>query len=137
MVVPFVINVRHDLRFPSIPREDVRTATDYVAANRQKNDIIVVNSSASYAFGYYWPIGRPTWLPAPETATEFRMSFPHQPTIVFALDRTPSAVKVAVVKATALARKTPGARIWLVRMLESGVYTDRSQVPGAELNVEC
>jgi hypothetical protein len=112
----FLNNVRHDFRKATIPQEDVRTATAYVAAHRKAIDIIIVSASASEGFSYYWPIGTPAWHPSHATATGFQTSFPDQPHIVVAPDRLAQGVKAAMINATTLARRTPGARIWLVRM---------------------
>jgi hypothetical protein len=112
----FAINVRHDIRQHSIPPEDVRTPTKYVAANRQAGDIVLVSGPASEGFSYYWPIGRPVWHPSDAAATHFQTGFPDQHDIVLAADRDQVTVQAILDRALAQAGTRPDSRIWLVRM---------------------
>jgi hypothetical protein len=112
----FAVNNRQDLRARTIPNEDVRTATAYVAANRHPDDVILVSGPASEGFSYYWPHGVPIWHPTTWNATRFQTGFPQQPEIVVAVGRDAPGVRAALAKAVTKAAGTPGARIWLVRM---------------------
>ncbi len=112
----FVVNVQGGLRSHDIPPEDVRTATRYVFTHRHPGDVVLVSASASEGFSYYWPVGRPVWHRDPAVATNFQTTFPDQPGIIVAADRSPGGIQDATVAAVRQARRHSGARIWLVRM---------------------
>lgn len=116
VVAAFFATVIPDLRARSIPVEDVRTPTAYVAAHRAPLDVILLSSPTSWGFGYYWPVGRPGWRASATNGTGFQTTFPGQPRIVVATDRTRPAIASAVRRALRLAADRPGARVWLVRM---------------------
>ena len=111
----FVVNVRHDIRERSIIVENIRASTDYVAAYRHPNDIVLVDATASYGFSYYWPFGHPTWRPSVSYATGFQTWFPDQPQIIVATNRDSSGIVAALADAERAAAASPGARIWIVR----------------------
>lgn len=132
--------VRGDLRAHSIPAEDLRTPTRYIAAHRQRGDIIVVATLSSWGFAYYWtgaPDGGGT--PATEDVTinlqGFVTVFPDQPNIFVALDRTRPAVdKVMGDAAAAAARAGASARIWVIHVHNTGgelrAYSAAAQANG-------
>jgi len=112
----FVVNVRHDIRERSIGVENIRSSTDYVAAHRHPNDIVLVDATANYGFGYYWPVGHPIWRPSTSFATGFQIWFPDQPQIIVANNRDYSGIVTGLADAMrAAAAATPGAKIWIVR----------------------
>ncbi len=111
----FAVNVHTDIRRRSIPREDVRTATAYVAAHRNANDVILISSPTSWGFTYYWPYGTASWRHSAKIASGFQTWYPQDPRIVVATDRTKSSIATAVDAARAAAL-AGGGRIWLVRM---------------------
>jgi hypothetical protein len=111
----FVVNVRHDIRERSIIVENIRASTDYVAAHRAPNDIVLVDATASYGFSYYWPVGHPTWRPSTSYATGFQTWFPEQPQIIVATNRDNSGIVTGLADAMRAAAASPGARIWIVR----------------------
>ena len=111
----FVVNVHHDIRERSIIVENIRASTDYVAAHRKPNDIVLVDATASYGFSYYWPVGHPTWRPSTSYATGFQTFFPDQPQIIVGTNRDNSGIVTALAEAMRAAAASPGARIWLVR----------------------
>ena len=67
--------------------EDVRAQTAYVAHHMQPKDIVIVNSSGSFGFAYYWPRDR---VSASRTATGagFVMDV-HNPNVILARDTNP------------------------------------------------
>jgi hypothetical protein len=111
----FVVNINSYVRIHQIPFEDVRTPVAYVVAHRQPKDIIIVSTYGNYGFGYYWPLGTPSWHPNKQIAMGYQVSMPGQPEIIFAKDRTLPEVRKAMNAGLAAAAKSPGARIWLVR----------------------
>jgi len=103
------------LRSHTIPDEDVRGQTRYVAAHAARSDVIVVNLSSNWGFAYYWPFGRPSRRPNAVVAQGYEAYFPGQPRIVVARDRDDGDVNDALSDALALARQRSSTRIWLVR----------------------
>ncbi|MGX7680270.1 hypothetical protein ACSMXN_15360 [Jatrophihabitans sp. DSM 45814] len=111
----FAINVRGDIRVHSIPREDVRTPTQYAANHVQPSDVVLVNLSGNWGFAYYWPDDNVGWQPSKVVATDFLAGLPDDSRVIFAADRTKPAVDSAVARAVTEAASRPGARIWIVR----------------------
>jgi hypothetical protein len=56
-VALFVAGTRPKFDKLGIPNEPAREQAQYVAAHRTPNDVVLVNSSGSYGFSYYWPDG--------------------------------------------------------------------------------
>lgn len=118
--------VRGHLRAHSIPAEDLRTPTRYIAAHHQPGDIIVVATLSSWGFAYYWT-GAPGGGGAPATiATNINLQgfltiFPDQPNILVAADRAAPAVDKVMADATAAATKAGApARIWVIHVHNTG-----------------
>ncbi len=103
------------LRSHTIPDEDVRGQTRYVAAHADQSDVIVVNLSSNWDFAYYWPVGRPSRRQDAAVAQGYEAYFPNQPRIVVARDRDDGDVDDALSQALTLARQRSSTRIWLVR----------------------
>lgn len=53
----FAIGVAPTVHYFGIPNEDIRGQTRYVAAHIGANDVVIVNSLASWGLAYYWPHG--------------------------------------------------------------------------------
>ncbi len=107
--------VRSEFRSKSIPVEDVRAPTRYIAAHRKPTDVIVMNMNSNWGFAYYWSKGTPAIEPAASNLQGFVTVFPDQPEILVATDRTPAAVDAVLNRAMADAAKLgAGGRIWVV-----------------------
>lgn len=111
----FVGNVHDNIRRRSLPAEDLRTPTAYLAAHQQPGDIIVVNGSSSWGFAYYWEKGTPALKPTTTNLQRFQTVFPDQPNILVAESAAVPAVDAVMNKAIAAAARTgPKARIWII-----------------------
>jgi hypothetical protein len=103
------------VRIHSIPAEDEKTQTLYVAGHTGPNDVILVNLSSNWGFAYYWPHGQPARRKDPYVAQEYEAYFPGQPRIVVAFNRSDSAVAAALAQAVAQSKKRSCSPIWLIR----------------------
>ena len=103
------------VRIHSIPAEDERAQTLYVADHARPGDVILVNLSSNWGFAYYWPHGRPARRQDPYVAQEYEAYFPDQPRIVVAFNRSNSAVAAALSQALAQSRQRSCSPIWLIR----------------------
>ncbi len=96
-----------------VPHEDVRTQVVYVAHHMRPNDVVIVNSSATYGFAYYWR-GDSVSAAAKKGAIGFVMEVAN-PNVIFARERGPHAVFATLRGAIALQRQLgPGSRIFIV-----------------------
>lgn len=100
----------------SIAIEDIRSATEYVAAHRSPNDVIVVSSTAGYGFAFYWR-QEPLRLLAPTGNTVgWQVSLPTAPGVVFIPSRDAHGIRRGLDTAMGLAnQRGPDTRIWLIR----------------------
>jgi hypothetical protein len=117
LVVAFVGNapVRSNVRAHSIPAEDLRTSTAYVAAHTRPGDTVVVSSLSSWGFAFYWPTGAPAIEPVTSNLQRFVTVFPDQPNILVARDGTTAGVRDVMAQARARATGPDGnRRIWLI-----------------------
>jgi hypothetical protein len=114
-VAAFTVGAWPYIRSHTIPNEDVRDQTRYVAEHDAPSDVIVVNLSSNWGFAYYWPVGQPSQRPDSVVAQGYEAYFPDQSRIVVARDRVPASIDVAVTRAVALARQRSSSRIWLIR----------------------
>ena len=103
------------VRIHSIPAEDERAQTLYVADHARPSDVILVNLSSNWGFAYYWPHGQPSRREDPYVAQEYEAYFPDQPRIVVAFNRSTSAVAAALSQAVAQSRQRSCSPIWLIR----------------------
>jgi hypothetical protein len=115
----FAVNAEPFVRSHPLPNEDERQQTSYVAAHAASHDVILVNTSTSYGFAYYWPVGQPARRTDRNVAQQYEPYFPDQPRIVVALSGKPAAVAAAVSQAVRQAVDLSCARIWLIRTHES------------------
>jgi hypothetical protein len=113
LLVGFGVGARPHIRQLNIPGEDVRVTTQYVAAHASPRDVIVVNSSGTWGFAYYWPRGSIRGRPYPQLV--FR-AYNSAVDPIYAPDRTYPAV-LATLRAALAAQhhNGPGSRIYLVR----------------------
>jgi hypothetical protein len=111
----FVANASGGVRAHTIPTENVRDQASYVAAHAAPGDVILVNLNSNWGFAYYWPHGHPARTPSSAVLQDYVATFPDQPNVVIARDRSPAAITRVWRRAVALVRRHPGARIWLIR----------------------
>jgi len=102
---------------PGQPGEDVRAQVGHLARYRRPGDVVLVNMSGQYGFGWYWPGPAPRFVPgATGLAIGWRLRYPDGDRIVIAAGRDPASVAQALRSADELARGPGGTgRIWLVR----------------------
>jgi hypothetical protein len=103
------------VRSQLLPLEDVRDQAHYVFRHAAPNDVILVNASSNWGFGYYWPAGRPATRPDASNLQGYEAYFPGQPRIIVARDREPAGIAAALGQALSRARRGDCTRIWLVR----------------------
>jgi len=113
----FVAGGFHDVRAHTIPweRENIRAQTQFVAAHRAPDDVILVNVTSSWGFAYYWnhePLAR---RPSENVDTGFLTVFPTQRQIIVASGRKLKDVRAALQRALAAAKRTNAAHIWIVK----------------------
>ncbi len=114
----FLSNARPFLRNESIPLEDVRSQVDYLAPRWRPRDIVLVNYTARYAFGVYWPHANSTFSSdfTGQNPNGFLTKVTNIPNLVYAMGRHDRHTPPAVAQAIALWRRGPhSARIWLIR----------------------
>jgi hypothetical protein len=103
------------VRNHSIPNEDERAQTLYVAGHARPSDVILVNLNSNWGFAYYWPFGQPSRRTDPNVVQDYEAYFPGQPRIVVAFNRTGSAVAAALSQAVTESRQRSCSPIWLIR----------------------
>lgn len=114
-LVVFAVGAQPYLRSHSIPNEDVRDQTVYVAARAAPSDVILVSLASNWGFAYYWPTGQPAHRFTTADMQRYVAYFPDQPRIVVANARSRAGVAHALSQALARAPQHGCARIWLVR----------------------
>jgi hypothetical protein len=111
----FAVGAAPYVRMHSIPNEDERAQTLYVAAHARPSDVILVNMNTNWGFAYYWPVGQPSRRPDPNVVQGYEAYFPSQPRIVVAFNRNDSAVAAALSQAVTESRQRSCSPIWLIR----------------------
>jgi hypothetical protein len=114
-LVAFAIGAQPYLRNHTIPDEDVRGQTLYVAAHAAPHDVILVSLASNWGFAYYWATGQPARRFTSADMQQYVAYFPDQPRIVVASARDQAGVDAALSQALAKARQHRCARIWLIR----------------------
>jgi hypothetical protein len=112
--VVYVSNVHSFIDAHNIPAEDIRSQVEYITAHRQPGDVVLVNLSGNWGFGYYWTPNSPSYRRSDAVVQGYVVDYPASDGIVIATDRTAVAVQQALAKATGLASRRHG-RIWLIR----------------------
>ena len=115
-IAAFVAGAFHDVNAHPLIVENLRSQSEYVAAHRAPDDVILVNLNGNWSFGFYWRHGRLSRTPNSAVLQGYVTAFPTQPQIVVAQDRNRAGVRDALTRAWDMAERTPGARIWLVRI---------------------
>jgi hypothetical protein len=111
----FAVNAAPFVRSHMLPSEYERQQTDYVAAHAAPDDVILVNTSTSWGFAYYWPIGQPARRTDHYVAQQYEAYFPGQPRIVVALNGANGGVAPALAQAVRESELRSCSKIWLVR----------------------
>ncbi|HVB27043.1 MAG TPA: hypothetical protein VNE21_03920 [Mycobacteriales bacterium] len=105
----------------SLPAEDVRAQVRYVEAHRAPGDVVLMNLSANWGFGYYWRGAGPSLTPDSVVAQGYIVDYPVRDGIIVSRDRTAAAIGAALSEARSLAAARPGGhRIWLVLSHDAG-----------------
>jgi hypothetical protein len=93
--------------------ENARAQVELLRNLRRPGDAVVVGSLAAYPFAYYWP-QQPMFTPAPPTTTiRFQITYPGDPTLVVARQRSLASVQEA------MDRLPPGTRrVWILLLHE-------------------
>jgi hypothetical protein len=122
-----------------LPNEDVRSQTDYVSRNIGPGDVVLVSSSSSYGFAYYWRDGEVVLEKKP-VGPGFLLSYPADDDIVIAADRRLEEVEPALRAAVDRAEQGSG-RIWLVRThmvpYERKAWADAAAALGLTVDLVC
>jgi hypothetical protein len=111
----FVFGAGPYVRIHSIPNEDERSQTLYVAAHASPSDVILVNLNSNWGFAYYWPVGKPARRTDPNVVQDYEAYFPQQPRIVVAYSRVYPGVAAALSQAVKESRQRSCSPIWLIR----------------------
>ena len=111
----FAVGAAPYVRIHSIPNEDERAQTLYVAAHARPSDVILVNLNSNWGFAYYWPVGKPARRADPNVVQDYEAYFPGQPRIIVAYSRVDSGVAVALSQAVKESKQRSCSPIWLIR----------------------
>ena len=111
----FVAGNAHYARAHTIPDQNVRAQSDFVATHRGPSDVILVNLGSNWGFGYYWRQDRMSRTHDPNVLQGYVVAFPDQPRIVVAAKRDAAGVRAALTTAAIRARRLGAGRIWLIR----------------------
>ena len=114
-VTAFTVGAAPYVRAHSIPNEDERGQTLYVAAHARPSDVILVNLNSNWGFAYYWPVGKPSRRTDPNVVQDYEAYFSDQPRIVVAFSRASSGVAAALSQAVKESRQRSCSPIWLIR----------------------
>jgi hypothetical protein len=95
-----------------LPLEDVRSQEAYVAAHARPGDVVLVNWGANWGYAYY---ARPIPEVVSAPGIEYALVYPPSDDIVTIVRPGTAAITAAMPQALSLARKHPGARLWVVR----------------------
>jgi len=111
----FLGSVRVHVDKLGIPFETAREQTQYVAAHSTPSDVVLVNSSGTYGFAYYWPDGKVVAITDHSVGQGFRAQVAGL-NAVYATGRTDAAVLDALRAAVARWHAAPpGSRLYIVR----------------------
>jgi hypothetical protein len=113
-LVLFVAGVRPRIDQLNIPYEPAREQAQYVAAHVTPDDVVLVNSTGSFAFSYYWPGGLVAHTDQ-SSGQGFRAEAKNLDA-VYAQARSNSAILEALRQAVDRWRAKPsGSRLFIVR----------------------
>lgn len=111
----FAVNAHPYVRSHLIPDEDVLDQVQYINAHESPSDVILVNTSSSYGFAYYWRGNHPSRRTDHYVAQQYEPFYPRQPRIVVALNGEHAGVSVALEQAVRQAQTRSCVPIWFVR----------------------
>jgi hypothetical protein len=111
----FAAGVDPHWRELSVPNQDVRSQVEVVARDATPDDIILVTQLANWGFAYYWPKD-PAFATEDDSVAAGYVMGVRNPNVVVARGRDDPAVLDALQEAVARQRRSPGSRIFIVRM---------------------
>jgi len=111
------------VRWHSIPAEDSRSATLYVARHRQPGDVILVTLASSYGFSYYWPKTPIAYVKDDAVSMGFVTRADGVDHVVYADGLKTADTTRALQRALAEVHANHGSTIWIVR---SHMYDDEA-----------
>ncbi|MFK4242555.1 hypothetical protein ACI2KV_06725 [Micromonospora chokoriensis] len=124
------------LYYTAIAVTDIRSSTEYVAAHRSRNDVVVLNSGAWYGFAFYSEPDAVTLVPRYGNTVGWWVDMPTRSDLVVVRERDESSIRAGLDEALALAGRRGGARIWLVRSHVIGEEVDAWRTVLADYRVE-
>jgi hypothetical protein len=95
--------------------EDVRSATEYVAAHAAAGDVILVSAIGWYGFAFYSRDTRLELVAPFSNTVGFHVNLPERPDVLRITDRTPNAIRRGLDLGLQKAAERPGGRVWLIR----------------------
>jgi len=113
LAATFVVGIHTGVRSKTIPAEDLRTPTQYVAAHYMMGDTIVIPLLSNWGFSYYWPIGKPV-VTVSSNLQRFIATFPDQPNILTARDGSAAGLYLVLARAAAALHESPSKHVWLI-----------------------
>ncbi|MFU8875691.1 hypothetical protein [Micromonospora sp. SL4-19] len=124
------------LYYTAISVTDVRSATEYVAAHRSTNDVVVVNRMAWYGFAFYSKHDAIELVAPYGNTVGWWVGMPHRPDVVVA-GQDAAAIRADLRQALELAGRRGGnARVWLIRTHVVGDELDAWRRVLADFRVE-
>lgn len=107
----------------TIPREDARALSLYIAHHLGPGDVVVVSQMGQYGYAYYWPHARRKFSVdrSGTLANGFTVALTNGPPTVYAAARTPDAITAAVQRGVAIARQLHGSHVWVIESHAYGV----------------
>jgi hypothetical protein len=111
----FTVSAHPYVRGHPLPDEDVLDQVQYISAHEAPSDVILVNTSSSYGFAYYWPHDHPSRRTDHYLAQQYEPFYPREPRIVVALNGQPAGVSAALSQAVQQAQARSCTPIWFVR----------------------
>jgi hypothetical protein len=114
--VALTIHGANYARTPTVPAEDPAQQIAYVDRHRAPGDVIVANSSSSYAFGYYWRHDKPSIQhSAVAGPLQYFVTYPEQSDIVALSGRACAQVSAGLDAGLQRMSGRPAAQLWLIR----------------------
>jgi hypothetical protein len=114
--VALTIHGANYARTQTVPAEDPAQQIAYVDRHRAPGDVIVVNSSSSYAFGYYWRNDKPSIQhSAVAGPLQYFVTYPEQSDIVALSGRACAQVSAGLSAGLQRMSGRPAAQLWLIR----------------------
>lgn len=125
------------LYYTAIAVTDVRSATEYVAAHRRPNDVVVMNNAAWYGFAFYSRHDTLKLVVPHGNTVGWWVAMPGRSDVVVVPGHDTAAVRAGLRQAVELAaRRGDGAQVWLIRSHVIGDEVDAWRQALAAYRVE-